>query len=144
MPTADYETTFVLKPTLTEDEIAAIVERVSQILSSGGATINRIDHWGRRRLSYEIAKLREGFYVFISFSMEKAADTISRLEQFYRLQENIIRYLTVIAPDARPRGRRRDKRAEKARALVEQKRAEGEAMSPASDADADGQPADNA
>lgn len=129
----DYESTFILKPTLTEEEIAPLVERVSQILSAGGAAINKIDQWGRRRLAYEIEKLHEGFYVFATFSIEgPAEETIGKLEQFYRLQENVIRYLTVVAPDVRPRGRKKDKRAEKAKALVEQKRADSEAMSPGS------------
>lgn len=132
----DYESTFILKPTLTEEEIAAIVERVSQILSAPGVTINKIDQWGRRRLAYEIEKLHEGFYVFATFAIEgEASELVHKLEQFYRLNENIVRYLTVVAPDVRPRGRKKDKRAEKAKALVEQSRADSEAMSPVSNDD---------
>ena len=126
----DYETTFILKPDLSEEDINAIIERVSTIITEGGATINKVDQWGRRRLTYEIQKLREGYYVFISFAMEKSSNTVNRLEKFFGLQENVLRYLTVVAPDPRPRGRRKDKKAEKVQQLVDQNKAEGEGMTP--------------
>ena len=126
----DYETTIILQPTMSEEEIATCTERVSEILTAGGATIAKINLMGRRRLAYEINKNQEGFYVLITFSMEKSAETLNKLEQFFHLQEDVIRYLTVIAPDPRPRGRRKDKKSEKAKQLVEQSLAEGEVMAP--------------
>ena len=58
-----------------------------------GGEITNIDEWGKRRLAYEIQKMREGYYYFIQF--DAASDTPAEIERRIRIMEPVIRYLCV-------------------------------------------------
>ena len=88
-----YELALVLRPDLDEEAKVAESQKVQDLITRFGGTIDKIDDWGKRRLAYEIQKVNEGFYSFITFSSE--SDTPNELEKRMRIKENVLRYLVV-------------------------------------------------
>jgi len=84
-----YESMIIIKP-LSEEEINQTIEAVKNFLIEREAEIDNVNIWGLRRLAYEIEKQAEGYYVILYFSLEP--NHIIALENFYRLNENIIRF----------------------------------------------------
>ncbi len=100
-----YETTFILRPTLEEENLAAAVERFVGIITDGGGSIEGRDDWGKRRLAYEIDGERDGHYVILRFRANP--ETVRELERIFRISEEVLRYLVVRwevppAPPPRP------------------------------------------
>ena len=62
-----YETIFILHPSLDEEAVKANIEKFKGVIENGGGTIENVDFWGKRKLAYEIAKVKEGFYTLINF-----------------------------------------------------------------------------
>lgn len=88
-----YETMFILKPTLTAEEISAKIEFFKNILLNNGANIEGYVDMGMRNLAYEIKKNKRGYYCVIYF---KAPPTlINELERNYRITEDIIRFIVI-------------------------------------------------
>jgi len=93
MTTRHYETLFVVKPTLTEEEIKAQIDNVKSILEKNGAQIAGEFDWGMRKLAYEIEKNPRGYYYVIYYTAPSAL--IKELERNFRYNEDIIRFLNV-------------------------------------------------
>jgi small subunit ribosomal protein S6 len=92
----DYEMMLVVTPTVAEEGLPAVVERVSGYISTQGGTVDSAVHenpWGRRRLAYQINDHRDAFYVLYRF--HAAAESIVEIEREIKLDEQIIRYLVV-------------------------------------------------
>ena len=87
-----YETIFVLDAALEEEKITALSEKFQKLIADNG-TVESVDVWGKRKLAYEIQKMKEGFYYFIQFDADAACP--GELEQRLRIQEPVIRYLCV-------------------------------------------------
>jgi|GEM_PF-609384 len=88
-----YETIFVLHPDMTDEDVNAGVQNTVALLESHGSEIIRTERGGKRRLAYPVDKQRYGFYSLIHFHGTNAA--LSELERMYRLNERVLRYLTV-------------------------------------------------
>lgn len=88
-----YETMFIVKPTLTEDEIKARIEFVKETLTKQGADIKAVEDMGMRDLAYEIEKHARGYYTVVYFTAE--ANAIKELERVYGITEDIIRFNVV-------------------------------------------------
>lgn len=88
-----YELAVVVSAKLEDDERNATIERVKEIITKHGGTITNVDEWGKKRLAYEILKMREAFYYFIRFDGEPTVP--GEIESRVRLMENVIRYLCV-------------------------------------------------
>lgn len=88
-----YETLFVLKPTLTEEEASAQVETMRALLEKNGAEIILVKNYGPKNLAYEIKKNRRG--VFVNIFFKAPADAVKELERVYRITEDIIKFMTV-------------------------------------------------
>ncbi len=88
-----YELAVVLKPSLDEEALKAEFESIKEIIERFGGTIEKVDDWGKRRLAYEIQKVNEGFYSFITF--DSNSDTPNEIESRMRIKENVLRYLVV-------------------------------------------------
>ncbi len=86
-----YELCIVFKPNLEEEELKSEFEKVLGYIERFGGTVDKVDNWGKRKLAYEIEKLREGFYYFITFSGEST--TPIELEKRIRIIETVLRYL---------------------------------------------------
>jgi len=89
----NYETLFVIKPTLTDEETEAQIAKVTEILESEGAKILATNKMGMRKLAYPVAKNERGFYTIIYFNAE--GSVIAELERKLKFNEDIIKYLTV-------------------------------------------------
>lgn len=90
-----YELALVLNAKIEDDARTATLEKVKEYIARFGGTVTNIDEWGKKRLAYEIQKMREGFYYFIQFDAE--ADCPAELEKRVRILDNVIRFLCVRA-----------------------------------------------
>ena len=92
-----YEVMVILDVGLEEDAIRAMVDRATDLIKSRGATLGRVDHWGRRRFAYEIKHHNEGYYVLI----EATADppVMAELDRMLHLADEVIRYKVIRLPD---------------------------------------------
>ena len=88
-----YETMYILRPDIAEDEVTNHIEKYNKLLEEFGATILDSQMRGKRRLAYQISKHREGIYVQLSHQGD--GQHISKLEKAMRLSEDVIRYLTI-------------------------------------------------
>ena len=87
-----YELVFVLKPTMTEEEMASKLESIQKFISSNGGEIYNIDKWGRRELAYPIQNFNNGYYFIVNFKTENP-ELPQKLEYNLRLDEDVIRFL---------------------------------------------------
>ena len=88
-----YELAVVLNVKLEDEERAAAIEKVKGYITRFGGTVTNVDEWGKKRLAYEIQKMKEAYYYFIHF--EADAEVPSEIEQRIRIMDNVIRYLCV-------------------------------------------------
>lgn len=89
----NYETTFIMTPVLTEDQVKDVVQKFEQVLSEGSAVIVHSESWGMRKLAYPIQRKSTGFYHLIQFDAEPTL--IAKLETELKRDERIMRFLTV-------------------------------------------------
>ncbi|MBR1451306.1 MAG: 30S ribosomal protein S6 [Lachnospiraceae bacterium] len=90
-----YELCVVLNAKIEDDERAAIIERIKNYVDRFGGTVTDVDEWGKKRLAYEVQKMREGFYYFVHFDAEPTAPI--EIENRVRIMDNVLRYLCVKA-----------------------------------------------
>ena len=88
-----YETMYILRPDIAEDEVTNHIDKYNKLLEEFGATILDSQMRGKRRLAYQIAKHREGIYVQLSHQGD--GQHIFKIEKAMRLSEDVIRYMTV-------------------------------------------------
>lgn len=88
-----YEVMYIVDPEAGEEKIAEINKSVGELIEKEGGKVVRLDDIGRRRLAYEINKKTEGHYVL--FEIEGSGSEIAELERRMRVNDLIIRYLTV-------------------------------------------------
>ena len=88
-----YETMYILRPDIAEDEVTNHIEKYNKLLKEFGGTILDSQMRGKRRLAYQIAKHREGIYVQLSHQGD--GQHIFKIEKAMRLSEDVIRYMTV-------------------------------------------------
>ena len=89
----NYETLYVLKPTLTDEETAANIAKIEEILVKNGAQILATNKMGMRKLAYPVEKNERGFYTIVYF--KAAGSVIAELERNLKFNEEVIKYLTV-------------------------------------------------
>ena len=88
-----YELAVVVSAKIEEEDRIATIEKVKAYITRFGGTVTEVDEWGKRRLAYEIQKMREGFYYFVRFESDAACP--AEVENRVRIMENVIRYLCV-------------------------------------------------
>jgi len=88
-----YETLFVVKPTLTEEEIAATITKVKDILAKEGAELVATDDMGMRKLAYPVEKHARGYYTVLFYKAE--GTVIKELERNLKISEDVIKFLSV-------------------------------------------------
>ena len=88
-----YELAVVVNAKIEDDARTATIEKVQSYITRFGGTVTNVDEWGKRKLAYEIQKMREGFYYFIAFEAEATAP--AEIEARLRIMENVIRFLCV-------------------------------------------------
>ena len=88
-----YELAVVVNAKIEDDARAAVIEKVQKYVTRFGGQISDVEEWGKKRLAYEVQKMREGFYYFIHFEAETTAP--AEIEARLRIMDNVIRYLCV-------------------------------------------------
>ena len=88
-----YETMYILRPDIAEDEVTNHIDKYNKLLEEFGGNILDSQMRGKRRLAYQIAKHREGIYVQLSHQGD--GQHIFKIEKAMRLSEDVIRYMTV-------------------------------------------------
>lgn len=88
-----YELAVVVSAKIEDDARAQVIEKVKDMIARFGGNVTDVDEWGKRRLAYEIQKMREGFYYFVRFEAESTAP--AEIEQRMRIMDNVIRFLCV-------------------------------------------------
>lgn len=91
-----YESVIIIRPNLEEGEIEGIVTEITDLIKQDGKVIE-VDKKGIKKLAYEINKCKEGY--FITFDFEADPSIISELERYYRITENIIKFITIKKDD---------------------------------------------
>ena len=89
-----YELVVVVSAKLEEEERAAEIEKVSNLVTRFGGTITDVEEWGKKKLAYEIQKMSEAYYYFIHFDTDNT-DCPNEIEDQIRIMENVIRSLCV-------------------------------------------------
>ncbi|MCR5666724.1 MAG: 30S ribosomal protein S6 [Eubacterium sp.] len=93
-----YELTLVVSAKIEDDARAAVVAKAQDYITRAGGTVTNVEDWGKKRLAYEIQKMREAFYYFVQFDAE--ADAPAQIEENVRIMDNVLRFLCVRADEA--------------------------------------------
>ncbi len=93
-----YELAVVLSAKLEDDVRNATVEKAKDYIARFGGNVTEVEDWGKKRLAYEVQKMREGFYYFIQFDAD--ADVPAQVEQRVRIMDNVLRFLCVRKDEA--------------------------------------------
>ena len=88
-----YELALVVSAKVEDEVRNATVEKAKEYITSLGGTITNVDEWGKKKLAYEIQKVNEGFFSFVTFDAETSAP--AEIESRMRIAENVLRYLIV-------------------------------------------------
>jgi small subunit ribosomal protein S6 len=108
-----YEVVFIVDPSADEDEVSRLTDGFKQIATDQGGTVTKAESMGRRRLAYEILHKTEGNFVLLE--IEGSGKEIAELERRMRVNDRIIRYITVRVDEDRQRAQKfKDKRERKA------------------------------
>ena len=108
-----YEVVFIVDPGADDDEVNRLTENHKQIVTDQGGVITKSESWGKRPLAYEILHKTEG--TFVLMEIEGSGGEIAELERRMRVNDRIIRYLTVRVDEDRRRAEKfKDRRTRKA------------------------------
>jgi len=109
-----YDLIFICRPATPEEEMKKIITALEHTCAEKGGKIEKVEQWGTRKLAYRVAKHREGMYVYFQIKTTHG-ELISELERRLRVQDAVIKYLTIRLDEDLKRQqkltRRRDKRA---------------------------------
>jgi small subunit ribosomal protein S6 len=106
-----YEELFIVRPDATPEEIAPLVEQLTSIITAQGGTLDKQENWGVRRLAYKLKKLSEGQYILLVFTAQ--ASTVHEIERRLRVNDMVIKFLTVRIDEKMKRIEKRKKAREK-------------------------------
>jgi len=93
-----YELAVVVNAKIEDDERTAVVNKCKAYIERFGGTVTNVDEWGKKRLAYEVQKMKEAFYYFIQFEAESTAP--AEIEGRIRIMDNVIRFLCVRQDEA--------------------------------------------
>ncbi len=88
----DYELLYIIKTEVGEEQTQAVIDRYVGILEGEGATVEKVDKWGKRKLAYTIdKKYTDGFYVLVNFKGE--ANAVDEVDRLMKIDENLLRHM---------------------------------------------------
>ena len=93
-----YELAVVVSAKIEDDARAEVIEKVKALITRFGGNVTDVDEWGKRRLAYEIQKMKEGFYYVVQFDAPTSAP--AEIESRIRIMDNVMRYLVVKREEA--------------------------------------------
>lgn len=88
-----YELAVVVSAKIEDDARTETVEKVKALVERFGGQISEVDEWGKRRLAYEIQKMKEGYYYFVRFEADSTVP--AEIESRLRIMDNVLRFLCV-------------------------------------------------
>jgi len=88
-----YELALVVNAKIEDEVRLATLETVKDLITRFGGTVTTVDDWGKKRLAYEIQKMKEGFYYFIQYESDSTCPR--EVEDRVRIMENVIRFLCI-------------------------------------------------
>ena len=88
-----YESVLIARQDLGSSQVNALVDSLKEVVSAQGGEVVRVDNWGLKNLAYRIKKNRKGHYVLLNISAP--AKAVAEYERVMRVNEDIIRYMTV-------------------------------------------------
>ena len=97
-----YELAVVVSAKIEDEERAATIEKVKAYVERFGGNVTNVDEWGKKKLAYEVQKMKEAFYYFIQFEAEATAP--AEIENRVRIMDNVIRFLCVRQDEAQKEG----------------------------------------
>jgi small subunit ribosomal protein S6 len=104
---------FIVDPTVADDEVMRLSEGLQKIITSQGGSITKTEMMGKRQLAYEINHKKDGTYVLLE--VEGSGAEIAEVERRMRVNDQILRYMTIRVDEARRRAQKlKDRRARKA------------------------------
>jgi small subunit ribosomal protein S6 len=89
-----YEIMVILPPDADDKVVTTVTDRITQTLREQGGEIVKVDRWGRRRMTYEIGRQTEGFYIVVEFQAEP--ETVKELDRVLALADEVIRFKVVV------------------------------------------------
>lgn len=105
-----YEILFIADPNLGEPEVDALAAQVQGFVEKEGGTIQKLEKWGKKRLAYDVARHREGYYTLLVAA--GPGSLVKEVERRLKVTEGIFRFLTVrVDEELRKAERRKAKRA---------------------------------
>jgi small subunit ribosomal protein S6 len=87
-----YESIFILRSTLSDEDVQKTVNKIEGVVKQGGELIAP-ETWGKKRLAYEVMKEKKGIYVLLRFRAK--GNLVAEIERNYRIDDNVIKFLTV-------------------------------------------------
>jgi small subunit ribosomal protein S6 len=88
-----YESLFIIRSSVSDQETTALIEKMKAVAEKTGAQFIKSENWGKKKLAYEVKRERKGTYVYFYFRAPNV--TVGELERSYRLEDSIIKFLTV-------------------------------------------------
>jgi small subunit ribosomal protein S6 len=88
-----YETIYIVKPDLADEENKALTTRINEVIAKMNGEVRKLEDWGVRKLAYPINKVNRGRYMYLRSDGD--ATLIAELERRLRLDERVVRYQTV-------------------------------------------------
>lgn len=95
----DYEILYIVRPNVEEGDLGDVTKRVETLIESLDGSVQRTNVWGKRRLAYEVDRLREGHYVLTDFQIEPAR--VPEMEATLKISDTVFRHLIVRKPPVR-------------------------------------------
>ena len=92
-----YESVLIARQDLGASQVNTLVDELKNVISAQGGEVVRVDNWGLKNLAYRIKKNRKGHYVLLNISAP--AQAVAEYERVMRVNEDIIRYMTVRVED---------------------------------------------
>ena len=89
----DYESIFILSPTIDEAESEKVNARMQEVVAANGGTIGKVEKWGKRKLAYTVRKHKKGEYIL--FQYQGGPETVAELERNFKLTDSVIKFITV-------------------------------------------------
>lgn len=93
-----YENVFIARQDISSAQVDALADAFSEIVTGAGGQIHRREYWGLKSLQFRIKKNRKGHYVLMN--IEAASDAMQEMERQMRLNEDVLRYMTIRAEEA--------------------------------------------
>lgn len=107
-----YELVYIVKPDLPEEEVDATVTLVRETIEGGGATVDKEEKWGKRRLAYRVQKFEDGYYVLVQYSLDGNSGLPKEVERRLRVADAVIKFMTVRIDDDLKRAEKAKKKRE--------------------------------